>query len=32
MGEAGRARFEAEYTRERFHARVAAFYQRAMEA
>jgi glycosyltransferase involved in cell wall biosynthesis len=32
MGAAGRARFEAEYTRERFHARVLDFYQRALAA
>jgi glycosyltransferase involved in cell wall biosynthesis len=32
MGTAGRARFEAEYTRERFHARVRAFYERALHA
>jgi len=30
MGAAGRARFEAEYTRERFHARVSAFYEQAV--
>jgi glycosyltransferase involved in cell wall biosynthesis len=30
MGRLGRARFEAEYTRERFLSRVAAFYERAL--
>jgi len=30
MGAAGRARFEAEYTRERFHERLLAFYERAL--
>lgn len=32
MGGAGRARFESEYTRERFLERVRAFYERALAA
>ncbi|MBI4539286.1 MAG: glycosyltransferase family 4 protein [Gemmatimonadetes bacterium] len=32
MGAAGRSRFEGEYTRERFLARVRAFYDRALGA